>query len=85
MIAILISSIRRSPALSKEFLKGDDAKAVAFLFWAANQLWPRFTQAPLFNDIAIALFVLDVFFVKSVAARRSLDLLRSKARAAHRL
>ena len=37
--------------------------AVAFLFWAANQLWPHRRQATLFNDIAIALFVLDVFLV----------------------
>jgi hypothetical protein len=37
--------------------------AAAFLFWAANQFWPNLPQAALFNDIAIALFVLDVFFV----------------------
>ncbi len=37
--------------------------AAAFLFWAANQYWPRAPQATLFNDIAIGLFVLDVFFV----------------------
>ena len=37
--------------------------AVAFLFWAANQFWPNLRQATLFNDIAIALFVLDVFLV----------------------
>jgi hypothetical protein len=37
--------------------------AVAFLFWAANQLWPNLSQATLFNDVAIALFVLDVFLV----------------------
>lgn len=37
--------------------------AVAFLFWAANQLWPDLRQAILFNDVAIALFVLDVFLV----------------------
>jgi len=37
--------------------------AAAFLFWAANQLWPNLPQAALFNDIAIGLFVLDVFFV----------------------
>ena len=37
--------------------------AIAFLFWAANQLWPNIPQAMLFNDIAIALFVLDVFLV----------------------
>jgi hypothetical protein len=35
--------------------------AVAFLFWSANQLWPNLSAATLFNDIAIALFVLDVF------------------------
>ncbi len=37
--------------------------AIAFLFWAANQLWPDLRPATLFNDIAIALFVLDVFLV----------------------
>ena len=37
--------------------------AAAFLFWAANQLWPNLPQASLYNDIAIGLFVLDVFFV----------------------
>jgi hypothetical protein len=29
----------------------------------ANQLWPDLRQATLFNDIAIAPFVLDVFLV----------------------
>ena len=37
--------------------------AIAFLFWAANQLWPSSPQATLYNDIAIALFVFDVFLV----------------------
>jgi len=37
--------------------------AVAFLFWAANQLWPESPNATLLNDIAIALFVFDVFLV----------------------
>jgi len=37
--------------------------AVAFLFWAANQYWPGLREAMLFNDIAIGLFVLDVFLV----------------------
>ena len=37
--------------------------ATAFLLWAANQLWPAAAQATLYNDLAIALFVLDVFFV----------------------
>jgi hypothetical protein len=35
--------------------------ACAFLFWAANQFWPASHRATLFNDIAIALFVFDVF------------------------
>jgi len=35
--------------------------AVAFFFWAANQLWPTSPLDTLYNDIAIALFVLDVF------------------------
>lgn len=35
--------------------------ASAFLFWAANQLWPGSPRATLFNDIAIGLFVLDIF------------------------
>lgn len=37
--------------------------ALAFLFWAGNQLWPESPYATLLNDIAIALFVLDVFLV----------------------
>jgi len=45
-----------------EFVKAT-LLAIAFLFWAANQLWPDLPQATLFNDIAIGLFVLDVFFV----------------------
>lgn len=37
--------------------------AFAFLFWAANQVWPDPHQAVILNDLAIALFVLDVFLV----------------------
>ncbi|HTW30169.1 MAG TPA: hypothetical protein VMD76_00725, partial [Candidatus Sulfotelmatobacter sp.] len=37
--------------------------AMAFLFWAANQMWPELPQAMLFNDLAIALFVTDIFLV----------------------
>jgi hypothetical protein len=39
--------------------------AAAFLFWAANQFWPTLPAATWFNDIAIGLFVLDVFLVIS--------------------
>jgi hypothetical protein len=37
--------------------------AAAFASWAANQLFPDIPQALLLNDIAIALFVLDVFLL----------------------
>jgi len=36
---------------------------IAFLFWAANQFWSDIPQATLLNDVAIGLFVLDVFLV----------------------
>ena len=60
-IAYLLYQRARRPA-AKEFVKAI-MLATAFLFWAANQLWPDLPQATLFNDIAIALFVLDVFLV----------------------
>lgn len=37
--------------------------ALAFLFWAANQLCRDRGLSTLFNDIAIAAFVFDVFLV----------------------
>jgi hypothetical protein len=37
--------------------------ALAFLFWAANQVWPDARRAVILNDLAIALFVFDVFLV----------------------
>lgn len=37
--------------------------ALAFMFWAANQMWPDRPLATLFNDIAIVGFVVDVFLV----------------------
>jgi hypothetical protein len=60
-LAYLIYQIAHRPA-ALEFLKAI-LLAAAFLFWAANQFWPALPQATLFNDIAIALFVLDVFLV----------------------
>jgi uncharacterized membrane protein len=51
----------RRPA-AKDFVKAI-MLAIAFLFWAANQLWPDLPQVTLFNDFAIALFVLDMFLV----------------------
>ena len=60
-LAYLVYEIAHRPA-AMEFLKAI-MLAVAFLFWAANQFWSALPQATLFNDIAIALFVLDVFLV----------------------
>jgi hypothetical protein len=37
--------------------------AIAFLLWAGNQFWSESKWASLMNDLAIGLFVLDVFFV----------------------
>jgi hypothetical protein len=57
-VCLLYEAVRRpSPSeLVKAVLL-----ACAFLFWSANQFWPMLHQATLFNDIAIALFVFDVF------------------------
>jgi len=57
--ACLVYEAVRHPARS-ELVKAI-LLACAFLFWAAIQFWPASHQATLFNDIAIALFVFDVF------------------------
>ncbi len=59
--AYLAYQVLHRPA-AKEFAKAI-MLAVAFLLWAANQYWPESHWATLFNDVAIALFVLDVFLV----------------------
>jgi hypothetical protein len=70
-LAYLVYQIALRPA-AMELLKAV-MLAVAFLFWAANQFWPDSSQATLFNDIAIALFVLDVFLVIAGWPRASRD------------
>ena len=60
-LAYLVYQFAHRPPM-REFVKAI-MLAVAFLFWAANQFWPDIRQATLFNDIAIALFVLDVLLV----------------------
>lgn len=60
-LAYLVYQWAHRPSLA-EFVKAF-LLALAFLLWAANQYWPALHQATLFNDIAIALFVLDVFLV----------------------
>ena len=57
---LVYQSIRR-PSLQE--LAKAVLLAIAFLLWAANQLWPDSPRSILFNDVAIALFVLDVFLV----------------------
>jgi uncharacterized membrane protein YoaT (DUF817 family) len=60
-VAYLLYEVAHRPA-PMGFLKAV-LLAVAFLFWAANQLCTAARAATLCNDIAIALFVLDVFLV----------------------
>ena len=60
-VAYLAYQAGRRPAWA-EMLKAA-LLALAFLLWAANQMWPELRAATLFNDGAIALFVLDVFLV----------------------
>jgi multisubunit Na+/H+ antiporter MnhB subunit len=57
---LLYQSVHRPPP--REWLKAV-LLAAAFLFWSANQFWPYHHQATIFNDLAIALFVFDVFLV----------------------
>ena len=60
-IAYLVYQSIRRPGLAELFKAL--LLALAFFFWAANQCWPDSPRATLYNDVAIALFVLDVFFV----------------------
>ena len=60
LVYLLYQSVHRPPL--REWFKAI-LLAAAFLFWSANQFWPNPRQATVFNDIAIALFVLDVFLV----------------------
>jgi hypothetical protein len=60
-IALLIYQVARRPP-RRELLRALIA-AAAFACWAANQLLSDIPQALLLNDMAIALFVLDVFLL----------------------
>jgi hypothetical protein len=60
-IAYLVYEFVRRPGKA-ELLKAT-LLAIAFLLWAGNQFWSESKWAALMNDLAIALFVLDVFFV----------------------
>lgn len=45
--------------------------ATGFMLWSATQLWPEFRQALLLNDIAIVLFVSELYLV--IARRPAAD------------
>ena len=60
-LALLVNHMVRRAALRE--LPKTLVLVGGFLFWSANQLWPRSSRAPIFNDIAIALFALDVVLV----------------------
>lgn len=60
-ITYLIYQASQKPRAS-ELLKAVLLSA-AFLLWAANQYWPDSPRSTLLNDLAIALFVLDVFLI----------------------
>ena len=60
-VAYLVYQTAHRPPV-REFVKAV-LLATAFVFWAANQLWPNLRLATLLNDLAIALFVLDLFLV----------------------
>jgi hypothetical protein len=60
-VAYLVYQTIRRPGPAELFKAA--LLATAFLFWAANQYWPDSPRSTLYNDVAIALFVLDVFFV----------------------
>jgi peptidoglycan/LPS O-acetylase OafA/YrhL len=60
-VAYLLYQAERRPA-RWEWLKAA-LLAAAFLCWAANQFWPQSRWAVLLNDVAIGLFILEVFLV----------------------
>jgi hypothetical protein len=57
---LVYQAVRKAPPM--DFLKAL-LSALAFAFWALNQLFPDSPYATLFNDIAIAAFVIDVVLV----------------------
>jgi hypothetical protein len=54
--------------------------AAAFLFWAANQFWPDFPRATLLNDLAVALFVIDVWLTMAAERQTARSAVAMKSR-----
>jgi hypothetical protein len=65
-LACLVHRLEQRPTRGE--LARTGLLAAAFLFWSANQFCPESPRATLLNDLAVALFVLDVVLV--VADRR---------------
>jgi hypothetical protein len=57
LVCMVDTLLRRSSATE---LAKSCALAAAFLLWSANQMFPSHWSATLCNDLAVALFVLDV-------------------------
>lgn len=76
-LAAVAHRLEQRPTLSE--LARTLLLAAAFLCWAANQLWPTLPAATLLNDLAVALFVIDVWW--TIAARQpavSADAMKSR-------
>lgn len=65
-LAAIAHRLERRPTLGE--LGRTLLLAAAFFCWAANQFWPTLPAATLLNDLAVALFVIDVWW--TVAARQ---------------
>ncbi|MFY9615367.1 MAG: hypothetical protein WAT58_08210 [Candidatus Dormiibacterota bacterium] len=62
---LVYHAVRRPPPI--EMLKAGLLSA-AFIFWSLYQLLPTLALAPVFNDLAIALFVLDITLIVAAGA-----------------
>jgi hypothetical protein len=62
---LVYHAVRRPPPI--EMLKAGLLSA-AFIFWSLYQLLPTLAVAPIFNDLAIALFVLDITLIVAAGA-----------------
>ena len=66
-LAALVHRLEQRPTRAE--LGSTMILAAAFLFWSANQFWPESPRATLLNDLAVALFVVDVWL--AIAARQA--------------
>jgi len=71
LIAVVWIAHRASQRAPGVVLLKASILAVAFLFWAANQLWPDSPHAIVLNDAAVALFVVDVWLAVRERTRKT--------------